>query len=210
MRHSEPTKIIIQRPWQRKDTRAVTLKVTAVLVLIAFTTVVLHGNWVLALVLIGGGGGIWQLYEEQQRRYQRLMLLQNMEAMNEGEFLRYITALLRAQGYGALKARQADARRADLLLMRGDESFVCRVLRCRVTAEEIINTLTARRVHGCQRSMVITNRAVTVSARYRARRSQCVLIDRWALVNLVLQYRQGHRVYAFQHEETKGSARRHR
>ena len=76
MRHSEPTKIIIQRPWQRKDTRAVTLKVTAVLVLIAFTTVVLHGNWVLALVLIGGGGGIWQLYEEQQRRHQRLMLLQ--------------------------------------------------------------------------------------------------------------------------------------
>jgi hypothetical protein len=210
MRHLEPAKIITQRPWQKKDTRAVTLKVTAVLVLVAFTTVVLHGNWMLAVGLIGGGVGIWQLYEEQQRRRQHLMLLQNLEAMSEGEFLRYITELLRAQGYGVLKARQADAWRADLLLMRSDESFACRVLRCRVTTEEVTNTLAAMRVYGCRRSMVITNRAVTLSARYSARRSRCVLIDQWDLVNLVLQYRQGHRVYTFQRAVTKDSASRNR
>jgi hypothetical protein len=210
MRDEAPSKIIDQRLRQKKDVRTVMLKATAALVLVAFTTVVLHGNWLLALVLIGGGVGTWQLYEEQQRRRQRLMLLQDMEVMNEGEFLRYITALLRAQGYGVLKARQADPRRADLLLIRGEESFACRVLRCRVTAEEITNTLTAMRVHGCRRSMVITNRAVTVSASYVARRSQCVLIDRWGLVNLVIQYRQGHRVYAFHREATKDSVSRNR
>jgi len=210
MRHSEPAKIITQRPWQRKDTRVVTLKVTAVLVLVAFTTVVLHGNWVLALMFIGGGVGTWQLYEEQQRRRQHLSLLQNLEGMNEGEFFHYITGMLRSQGYGVLKAQHADDRLAALLLTRGDESFACRVLRCRVTTEEITNTLTAMRVHGCRRSMVITNRAVTMSARYNARRSQCVLIDRWELVNLVLQYRQGHRVYTFQRAVTKDSASRNR
>lgn len=210
MQDRSPSKVIHQRPWQKTSIRAVTLKVTAVLVLVAFTTVVLHGNWFLALVLIGGGVGTWQLYEEQQRRRQRLSLLQNMEGMNEGEFLRYITGMLRSQGYGVLKARHADDRLAALLLTRGDESFVCRVLRCRVTTEEITNTLTAMRVHGCRRSMVITNRAVTVSARYSARRSQCVLIDRWDLVNLVLQYRQGHRVYTFQRGVTKDSASRNR
>jgi hypothetical protein len=202
-------KIVDRHLRQKKSIRGAMLKVTAALVLVAFTTVVLHGNWFLAVLLIGGGIGAWQLYEEQEHRRQRLFLLQDAEAMSEGEFLCYVTDLLRAQGYGVLKARQADPHRANLLLMtRGDESIACRTIRCRVTAEEIAKTLTAMRVHGCRRSMVITNRAVTASARYVARRSGCVVIDRWDLVNLIVQYRQGHRVYAFQREEAKTSARK--
>lgn len=202
-------KIVDQPLRQKKGVRVVTLKVTAALVLVAFTTVVLHGNWVLAVVLIGGGIGTWKLYEEQRRRRQRLSLLQEMETRSEGEFLRSVTDLLRAQGYGILKARQADTRRADLLLMmRGDESVACRLLRGRVTAEEIGKTLTAMRLHGCQRSMVITSRTVTLSARYVARQSGCVVIDRWDLAHLIMQYRQGHRVYAFQHAEARTSVRR--
>jgi restriction endonuclease len=202
-------KIVDRHLRRKKSIRGAVLKVTAALVLVAFTTVVLHGNWFLAVLLIGGGIGVWQFYEEQQRRRRRLLLLRDVEAMGEGEFLRYVTDLLRAQGYGVLKARQADARRANLLLMtRGDESIACRTVRCRLTAEEIAKTLTAMHVHGCRRSMVITNRAVTAPARYVARRSGCVVIDRWDLVTLIVQYRQGHRVYAFQREEEKSSARR--
>ena len=203
------SKMMDQRLRQKKSVRGITFKVTAALVLVTFTTVVFHGNWFLAVVLIGGGIGAWKLYEEQERRCQRLSLLQEIEVRSEGEFLRYVTDLLRAQGYGVLKARQAESRCADLLLMtRGDESVACRLLRCRVTAEEIAKTLTAMRLHGCQRSMVMTSRAVTVSARYVARRTGCVVIDRWDLVHLMRQYRQGHRVYAFQHTEAKTSARR--
>jgi hypothetical protein len=207
---NKPLPKIIERPLrQKKSVRTVTLKVTAALVLVAFTTVVFHGNWVLAVVLIGGGIGAWKLYEEQERHRQRLSLLQEIEARDEGEFLCSVTDLLRAQGYGILKARQADHRRADLLLMmRGDESVACRLLRRRVTAEEITHTLTAMHLHGCQRSMVITSRAVTLSARYVARRAGCIVIDRWDVVHLIMQYRQGHRVYAFQHAEARTSARR--
>lgn len=201
-------KIVDRHLRQKKSIRGAMLKVTAALVLVAFTTVVLHGNWFLAVLFIGGIGA-WQLYEQQERRRQRLFLLRDVEAMSEGEFLRYVTDLLRAQGYGVLKARQADTHRANLLLMtRGDESVACRTIRRRVTAEEIANTLTAMHVHGCRRAMVITNRAVTASARYGARRSGCVVIDRWGLVNLIIQHRQGHRVYAFQREEAKSSARK--
>jgi Restriction endonuclease len=194
---------------QKKSVRTFTLRATAALVLVAFTTVVLHGNWLLAVVLIGGGVGVWKLYEEQDRRRQCLDLLHETEAQSEEEFLRTVTDLLRTQGYGILKARQADHRRADLLLMtRGDESVACRTLRHRVTTDEIAKTLTAMRLYGCRRSMVITSRAVTVSARYVARRSGCVVIDRWGLVHLMMQYRQGHRVYAFQRAEERTSARK--
>lgn len=194
---------------QKKSLRGITFRVTAALVLIAFTTVVFHGNWVMAVVLIGGGIGAWKLHEEQDRRRQRLLLVQEIEARNEEEFLRYMTDLLRAQGYGVLKARQTESRRSEILLMtRGNESVACRLLRCRVTTDEVTKTQTAMRLYGCQRSMVMTSRAVTVSARYVARRAGCVIIDRWDLVHLVMQYRQGHRVYTFQPAEAKTSARR--
>ncbi len=202
-------KIIDQRLRQKKRVRGLTFKVTAALVLVAFTTVVFHGNWFLAVVLIGGGLGAWELYEEQDRRRQRLSLLRDLETRSEEDFLRYVTDLLRAQGYGILKARQAENRRADLLLMtRGAESIACRLLRGRVTTAEIDKTLTAMRLYGCQRSMVMTSRAVTVFARYVARRAGCLIIDRWDVVQLMAQYRQGHRVYAFQSAEAKNSARR--
>jgi hypothetical protein len=204
-------KIIDQRLRQKKSVRGLTFKVTTALVLVAFTTVVFHGNWFLAVVLIGGGLGAWELYEEQDRRRQRLSLLLDLETRSEEDFLRYVTDLLRAQGYGILKARQAEHRRADLLVMtRGAESVACRLLRCRVTTAEIDKTLTAMRLYGCQRSMVMTSRAVTVLARYVARRAGCIIIDRWDVVQLMAQYRQGHRVYAFQPAEAKTSARRNR
>lgn len=206
---NKPLPKISERPLRQKHgVRTVTLKVTAALLLVAFTTVVFHGNWVLAVTLIGGGIGVWKLYEEQGRYRQRLSLLREMEARNEGEFLRSMTDLLRAQGYGILNARPADHRRANLLLMmRGEESVACRLLRNRVTAQEITHTLTAMRLHGCQRAMVMTSRAVTLSARYVARRTGCIIIDRWDLVNLMKQYRQGHRVHVFQPANARPSAR---
>jgi hypothetical protein len=209
MQNKPLPKIIEGHLRRKKSVRTVTLKVTAALVLVAFTTVVLHGNWVLAVVLIGGGIGVWTLYEEQDCRRQRLALLQEIATKSEEEFLRSVTDMLRTQGYGILKARQADHCSVDLLLMtRGEESVACRTLRHRVTTDEITKTLAAMRLYGCRRSMVITNRAVTVPARYVARRAGCVVIDRWDLVHLMRQYRQGHRVYAFQPAEAKTSARR--
>ena len=50
--------------------------------------------------------------------------------------------------------------------------------------------------------MILTNRAVSWGAARFAQSVGCLLIDRNDLVRLVLQYRQGHRVYTFQREET--------
>lgn len=203
MRERSHPKVVGQHLWLRKSTRAFALKVTAAFLLLIFVTVALHGNWELALLLIGGGTGAWHLLEAARLRYQSTVLLQDFATMRESEALHYVADLLRSQGYGVLKAGQSDDRRVDLLLMKGEESFACKLLRhsCRIKKAELVKVLTGMQMHGCRRSMVLTDQVVTSFARRAARQAGCVLVDRDGLTSLVAQYRQGHRVYAFHREE---------
>jgi len=203
MRERSHCKVVGRHVWLRKSTRTLTLKVTAAFLLLTFTTIALHGNWITALFLIGGGMGIWQLLEAHRLRYLRTTLLQDIETMSESQFLHYAAELFRSQGYGVLKASQSDDRRVDLLLMKGEESFACKLLRDsgRVKKAKLVRVLTGMQMHGCRRSMIVANQAVTSSARRAARQADCVLIDRDGLTSLVAQYRQGHRVYVFHREE---------
>ena len=62
--------------------------------------------------------------------------------------------------------------------------------------------------HGYGHAMILANQRFTRRARKLARREGCVLIDRKGLASLVAQYRQGHRVLAFDREEVLGLRRR--
>src|SRR5690242_3628582 len=120
----------VEKPGLRKC-RPLSLRVIAGVVLLAFMTVALHGNWVLALVLVGGGLGGWQLSEIVRRRCEREAVLRDVAALTASDFHRYAANLLRAQGYGVLNTAQTDESQGDLLLMYRDENFACRVLHAR-------------------------------------------------------------------------------
>jgi len=200
---------IIENPRLRKR-YPLSVRAIAGVLLLVFATMVLHGNWLLALMLICGGLGVWRLAEALQRCRDREVVLQAIETQTDSEFLRFAAELLRAQGYGVLKTGHLDDSHGNLLVMYRDESLACRVLRarCRLSKAETVRTLAQMKLYGCKGSMLLTNRVVSPRAARFARRVGCLIIDRTELARLILQYRQGHRVYAFQREETTKLRRR--
>ena len=194
---------IVEKPRLRKR-YPLSFRAVAGVLLLIFATMALHGNWLLALMLICGGLGVWQFAEALQCRRDREIVLQDVVTQTDHEFLRFAADLLRTQGYGVLKTGQPDDSQGNLLVMYGDESLACRVMRARrrLNKTEISRVLAQMKLYGCKGSMILTNRAVSWGAARFARRVGCLLIDRNDLVRLVLQYRQGHRVYTFQREET--------
>ncbi len=193
--------VIVQKPSLRKR-HSLSFRAIAGVVLLAFVTLVLHGNGVVALVLVGGGLGVWQLWAAWQRRRGRESVWEDIAVLTDSEFLRYTADLLRAQGYGVLKIGQADDAYGNLLLMHGEHSLTCRVLRARhrLGKTEMTRTLARMKLYGGKGSMVLTNRVVSWAAARFAHRVGCLVIDRNEVVRLIMQYRQGHRVYVFQRQ----------
>lgn len=212
MQEHSPSRIVVAPRTARSSKNAYTwvIKGTATLLLLVLATVFLHGNWPVALLWVSGGIGLWGLLDTLRRQRERAAILQDVEAMPDGAFLRYAADLLRAQGYGVHAVGRAPEPRVDLLLTQGREHFVCRLQRQRrrVGKEVVTGALAAMETHGCGRAMVLANQSFTRAARRLARRAGCVLIDREALATLVVQHRQGHRVLAFHREETARLRRR--
>ena len=192
-----------RRAWRDRAGRALVIKGTSAFLLLVFATILLHGNWPMALLWIGGGAGLWGVADLRRRR-ERAEILKEVEAMSDEEFRRYAADLLRAQGYVVNRnAWPAEAPQAGLLLTRGRMSFICRLQRQghRVGKSVVTGALTALEVYGCARAIILTNQLFTLPARSLAHREGCVLIDRKGLATLVAQYRQGHRVLTFQRQE---------
>lgn len=200
---------IVEKPGLRKR-HPVTLRATAGVLLLTFVTMVLHGNWLLALVLVCGGLGVWQMLEAGQHARKRDAVLREVEEMTDSEFLRYAAELLQAQGYGVLKTTQTDESHGNLLVMHEDKSLACRVIRAhsRLGKAELVQTLSRMKLQGCTGSMILTTRMVSWAAARYARRVACIIIGGQELVRLIGQYRKGHRVYIFQYEETAKQRRR--
>ncbi|MGH7965858.1 MAG: restriction endonuclease, partial [Candidatus Binatia bacterium] len=187
-----------RKTWTGKNpTRMLIMKSTAAFLLFVFATILLHGNWPVALTWMSGGLGIWVLWSARQHRRARAAILGKVDAMTPEEFARYTADLLHAQGY---TVHRTFDRRVDLLLTRGRESFACRLQRQqkKIGEDIVADALAGVTAHGCGRAMVLTNHLFTYRARSLARREGCVLIDRESLADLVAQYRQGHRVLVFQ------------
>jgi HJR/Mrr/RecB family endonuclease len=186
------------------------MRAVAGVLLLIFMTVALHGDLRMTLALISGVGGVWWLVEMLRLRRAREAVLQEIAKLSDSEFLNYTADLVRAQGYGVLKVGQAGAAQGNLLLMYGERSIVCRVLRGihRLGRAEMSSTLGRMELYGGKGAMVVTNRLVSRSAARFAQRVGCIVIDRDKLVRLIGQYRQGHRVYAFQRQETAKLRRR--
>jgi hypothetical protein len=202
--------VVPQKARTRKSSREWIVRATAALLLIVFVTVLLRGNWPLALLVIGAGVGTWGFLDVRNRRRERTAVLEDVDRMEESRFLTYAADLLRSQGYTIHKPNRPLDSCADLLLTRGKTHFLCRLQRQSgsVARNVVTGTLAAMHVYGCTRAMVIANQRFTRSARSFARQNDCILIDRGGLANLVLQHRQGHRVIVFHCEEASRLRRR--
>jgi len=200
---------IVEKPRLRKR-YPLSFRAVASVLLLVFVTMTLHGNWLLALVLMCSGFVVWQLTAALQRRRAREGVLQEVVVLTDSEFLRFAADLLRAQGYGVLKVGQPDDNHGNLLVMHGEESLACRVVRARgrLGKPELARMLGRMKLYRSRGAMVMTNRVVSWGAARFARRVECLIIDRNELVRLIVQYRQGHRVYMFQREETTNLRRR--
>src|SRR3979411_2180639 len=93
------TLVAPRRRWRDRTGRVRLIKGTAAFLLLVFATIFLHGNWPMALLWVGGGAGLWWLSNLLQRQRERTEILKDVEAMNDEEFRRYATDLLRTQGY---------------------------------------------------------------------------------------------------------------
>ncbi|MBM4257213.1 MAG: restriction endonuclease [Deltaproteobacteria bacterium] len=200
----------VDNPRRRQPQRSLSMRAVAGVVLFVFVTMVLHGNWLLALMLMCGGFGLWQVAEALRHHRERDAVLHDVVMQSDEEFLGFAADLLRAQGYGVLKTGYTDDRHGNFLVMYGNESLACRVLRGRrrLYRPEMVRILAQMKLYGCRGSLIVTNRAASWGAAHFARRVGCVLIDRDELIRLILQYRQGHRVYLFQRAETTKLRRR--
>jgi restriction system protein len=195
-----------------KTTRSRLIKGTAIFLLFVFATSALQGNWVSALVWMGGGLGIWIVWKSYSRQRERSERLHELDTMADAEFSRHAADLLQAQGYEVTPLVRSSPPGTDFLLTRGAERRLGRVARHArpLTENVIIKTLTASRAQGCEGALVLANQPFSLRARTLAQREDCILIDRETLATLVTQYRQGHRVLAFQRSHQGRGQRRKR
>jgi len=125
--------------------------------------------------------------------------------MTDAEFSRYAADLLRAQGYEVAPLAHSSPPGTDFLLVRGTERRLGRVFRHTrpLTDSVVAEVLSAGHAQGCDGGLVLANQPFSLRARTLARREDCILIDHEDLITLVAQYRQGHRVLAFQRPQRR-------
>ena len=193
-------------------TRTRLIKGTAIALLFIFATAALQGNWVSVLVWMSGAAGLWIVWETRRRQRERTERLGELDAMSDTDFSHYAADLLRSQGYQVNPDPEFPHPGIDFLLTRSNEQRVCRLYRQqrRIGERVILETLAGMEAQGHHAAMVLANQAFSLRARTLARRENCVLIDRDALVNLIAQHRQGHRVLAFQRPRETSGRRAHR
>lgn len=193
-----------RKSWRENGWKAAGVKVTAAIVLLTFLTVLFHGNWYLASVLVGSGLGFWWLNEAWQHYCGSMDILEEVQEMAFPEFAAYATELLRTQGYVIVKSGRLSGPQADVLLLRGQEPVACWFLHGRqpVRVESIAAATAAVQPHPEWRALVVSTQRLTLNAWYRARREHCLVIPRARLAVMITRYRRGHRVLTFPVEET--------
>lgn len=210
----EPSRTVVFAHKARLEsvTRTLLIKGTAILLLFIFATAALQGNWVSVLVWMSGGAGVWIMWETRRRQRERTERLGELDAMSDADFSRYATDLLRSQGFEVNPAPEFPHTGIDFVLARSNEQRVCRLHRQqrRIGERVILETLAGMEAQGYHAAMVLANQSFSLSARTLARRENCVLIDREALVTLIAQHRHGHRVIAFQRPRETGGRHVHR
>lgn len=142
--------------------RIATAVAIVVLLLLVFTKVLKVVRWI------------------RSRRRPSLLGLTVIDEMSGLEFERYVASLLKHNGYQNVRLTEKYDYGIDIIAERDGITWGIQVKRCSglVKANAVRQVVTALRMYGCDRAMVITNGYFSRVAGELAESNQCELIDR--------------------------------
>lgn len=130
----------------------------------------------------------WQ--RRRERKLAQRLSIHGVDAMDGHQFERYVATMLEEQGYSVERHGGSGDRGADAIATRGGNRFVVQAKHRgpdrTVGPRTVRATRGAKGLHDCNRSMVVTNRHFTDSAKEQAGQS-CVLVDRADLAEWIEQ-----------------------
>jgi len=106
--------------------------------------------------------------------------LNDVDQMPGLEFERYLTIVLKKQGYDSIRLTEKYDYGVDIIAVKDGIKWGIQVKRYKglVDVDAVRQVVTALTKYHCQRSMVITNSYYTEVAKEMARWNNCILIDR--------------------------------
>lgn len=175
------------------DTSRIALKIAASILLIFCLyqlTRTLMG-WVLLAILAASVTFLVNTYPRWRKsEAYRALRMADVDDMSSEQFERYVSELLKKQGY---KTARTDARNDYGVDIVAERDGVRYAVQCRRYSEDISRSavsdvVTDRHYFNCGKAMVVTNRYFRSDARELAGASQCELIDRDALAGWIQSF----------------------
>lgn len=127
----------------------------------------------------------------QRQRINRLRAsnIYEIDRMEPLEFEQYIKLLLEKRGYKQVRLTGYYDLGIDVIARKGEDAWGIQVKHYKghVGLDSVRQAVAALNHYGCNRAMVITNSYFTKNARTIADSVNCLLLDRDALVTMILQ-----------------------
>src|SRR5579863_4148754 len=125
---------------------------------------------------------IWtyRLARRTNRRRWINLSLADIDVMSGLTFEHYVANLLKTNGFSNIRLTEKYDFGIDIIADKENVRWGIQVKRCnaQVGAEAVRQAVTALKIYGCDRAMVITNSRFSKVARQLAHSNDCVLIDR--------------------------------
>ncbi len=158
----------------------------------AFVLAALAGLVVLVLYSFALAVIYMQGRRRQQERQLRALELADIDRMDGPTFERYVTQLLRAQGYTVAPTGHSGDLGVDIVARQSQLKYAVQVKRQQdpVSRRAVSDAVAGMARYGCNAAMVVTNNYFSPGAKELARANRCQLVDRDRLAKWVLEFQQ--------------------
>lgn len=158
-----------------------------------FSYRVLSLIFLVALLLVGifAGVMVWQRVQENKRL--RALRVSDVDSMDGWAFERYVSEILRKQGYKITLTKVTGDYGGDIVARRDGVTSVLQLKRYQrvLGVEAVQQSVTAKAYYKASRSVVVTNSYFTRPAKELARVNKCSLVDRDRLASWIADFLRG-------------------
>lgn len=148
-------------------------------------------TWIFASAIVFAALVIALIIFTEKRKRERLARsgIREIDEMSGLEFEKYLQALLMQRGYRRVTLTTTYDLGVDLIAQKDGERWAIQAKRYKgaVGLDAVRQVIAAASHYKCDRSMVITNSYFTRNARTIAHSTNCVLVDRDKLIEIILR-----------------------